>query len=218
MAKFSYDNCPNCGTPYKKGSEKCWKCGFDLSDTDEVERLKSQKSRTQLDKILLLVSVALACFFFLVPKFTRCSRIVWPSAYNHKTEFRPRPYYRHQSAVRASGYEYVNYDKTLKGEELVVFNEGFDFYETEDDIIYAPIDREFTDEECVRGFTPEMVIALKTAKEEGGYTVHEIYGVLVDYIYVVDTASSVYESYIDILGRMEELSMVEFVDGKSDQE
>ena len=100
----------------------------------------------------------------------------------------------------------------------MVFNEGFDFYETEDDIIYAPIDREFTDEECVRGFSPEMVIALKTAKEEGGYTVNEIYGVLVDYVYVVDSASSLYDSYIDILGRMEELSMVEFVDGKSDQE
>ena len=78
--------------------------------------------------------------------------------------------------------------------------------------------REFTEEECVCGFSPEMVIALKTAKEEGGYTVHEIYGVLVDYVYVVDSASSLYDSYIDILGRMEELSMVEFVDGEPDEE
>lgn len=215
MAKFSYDNCPNCGTPYKKGSEKCWKCGFDLSDTDEVERLKSQKSRTRLNKIMLLVSAALACLFFVVGKFARCSERVYPTTYKRVIKIAPSSYH---SSLPPPPSTYVNYEKTLAGDKLVVFNEGFDFYETEDDIIYAPIDREFTDEECVRGFTPEMVIALKTAKEEGGYTVLDIYGVLVDYIYVVDTASSVYESYIDILGRMEELSMVEFVDGEPDEE
>ena len=215
MANFSYDNCPNCGTPYRIGSEKCWKCGFDLSDTYEVERLKSQKSRTRLNKILLLVSVTLACLFFVVGKFTRCSERVYPTTYYHVIEIDPSSCH---SSLQPPPSTYVNYDKTLAGDKLVVFNEGFDFYETEYDIIYAPIDREFTDEECVCGFTPEMVIALKTAKEKGGYTVNEIYGVLIDYIYVVDTASSVYESYIDILGRMEELSMVEFVDGEPDEE
>lgn len=28
MAKFSYDNCPNCGTPYKKGSENVGNAGL----------------------------------------------------------------------------------------------------------------------------------------------------------------------------------------------
>lgn len=95
-----------------------------MSDTDEVERLKSQKSRTRLNKILLLVSVALACLFFFVGKFARCSERVYPTTYKRIIEIE-LPSYR--SPVQTPSFKYPNYDKTLKGKELVVFNEGLIF-------------------------------------------------------------------------------------------
>lgn len=69
-----YSDCPDCGTPLAEGTKKCWKCGFDLTDTVTAKKYKQSRRWAYIIPFVAFgVTFVFVGFFFLgkLSKFDR---------------------------------------------------------------------------------------------------------------------------------------------------